>query len=65
MESMFEDLRFDIMYGPINSYKQSDNICTVVTNCLCAQLSTILVLMEMESDRWLHNAVRSQIPFTL
>ena len=40
-------LVFSLIYGFVMSCKKWNNICTLVTNCLCAHSSVILVLISL------------------
>ena len=43
---MCEDPRFSVIYGFVMSCKKLDNVCTLVTNCLCTHSSVILVFIS-------------------
>ena len=43
---MCEDPRFSVIYGFFMSCKKYNNVGTLVTNCLCAHSSVILVFIS-------------------
>ena len=44
---MCEDPRFSVIYEFVMSCKKQNNVCTLVTNCLCTHSSVILVFISL------------------